>query len=141
VRAILGLAPEQQRALVARRQHRLTSCLELYRERATQHHRERRHREAGVVDGARVILATMTNVYISALLQPQRFDVVIVEEASMAILPTLFYCASLSRNRLIMVGDPRQLPPSCNRRNRMCIAPWGGASSKSPFPTPTTATS
>lgn len=111
VRAILGLAPEQQRALVARRQHRLTSCLELYRERATQHHRERRHREAGVVDGARVILATMTNVYISALLQPQRFDVVIVEEASMAILPTLFYCASLSRNRLIMVGDPRQLPP------------------------------
>jgi superfamily I DNA and/or RNA helicase len=53
----------------------------------------------------------MTNVYMSALLQDERFDVVIVEEAGMAILPTLFYCAALAKKKVIIVGDPQQLPP------------------------------
>jgi superfamily I DNA and/or RNA helicase len=53
----------------------------------------------------------MSNVYISNLMQQQRFDAVIVEEASMAVLPTLFYCAALAAERVIIVGDPRQLPP------------------------------
>jgi superfamily I DNA and/or RNA helicase len=63
-----------------------------------------------VVAEARVVLATMTNVYMSALMDEQRFDAVIVEEAGMAVLPTLFYCASLGKQRAIMVGDPQQLP-------------------------------
>jgi superfamily I DNA and/or RNA helicase len=53
----------------------------------------------------------MTNVYMSSLMSAQRFDAVIVEEAGMAVLPTLFYCASLATSRVVMVGDPRQLPP------------------------------
>lgn len=56
--------------------------------------RELRSREACAIQGARVILATMTNVCVSGLLQRERFDVVIVEEAGMAILPTLFYCGA-----------------------------------------------
>jgi hypothetical protein len=48
----------------------------------------------------------MSNVYINRILESERFDTVIVEEAGMAILPTLFYCASLARQRTIMVGDP-----------------------------------
>jgi superfamily I DNA and/or RNA helicase len=58
-----------------------------------------------------VILATMTNVYMSSLLQEERFDCVIIEEAGMAILPTVFYCAAMARKKVIMIGDPQQLPP------------------------------
>ncbi len=50
----------------------------------------RKEREA--VDGARLILSTLTNAYFSPLMEHQRFEVVIVEEASMAVLPGLFYC-------------------------------------------------
>jgi len=48
----------------------------------------------------------MSNVYINRILESERFDTVIVETAGMAILSTLFYCASLARQRTIMVGDP-----------------------------------
>ena len=40
----------------------------------------------------------------------QRFDALIVEEASMAVLPALFYAACLGRRKTVMVGDPCQLP-------------------------------
>ncbi len=40
----------------------------------------------------------------------QRFDVLIVEEASMAVLPALFYAACLGRRKTVIVGDPCQLP-------------------------------
>ncbi|NIA16384.1 MAG: AAA family ATPase, partial [Nitrospiraceae bacterium] len=73
-------------------------------------------REPEIVRKARVVLATMTNVYISPLLTGERFDVVIVEEAGMAILPTLFYCATLADAKAVMVGDPKQLPPIVQSR-------------------------
>jgi superfamily I DNA and/or RNA helicase len=50
-------------------------------------------------------------------LAEERFDVVIIEEAGMAILPTLFYCASLAREKVILVGDPQQLPPIVQSRD------------------------
>lgn len=76
-----------------------------------------RQQEVNVVQQARVILATMTNVYLSNLLQPERYDAVIVEEAGMAILPTMFYCATLAKTKLVMVGDPQQLPPIVQSRD------------------------
>lgn len=76
-----------------------------------------RGREHGIVKGARVVLATMSTVNIHTLLEGQRYDVVIVEEASMAILPLLFYCAALATHGTVLVGDPRQLPPIVQSRN------------------------
>ena len=58
----------------------------------------------------RTRFTAMTNVYISSLMVQQRFDVVLVEEAGMAVLPSLFYCTALGHNA-VMVGDPQQLPP------------------------------
>lgn len=110
VPALLALPIDQQQELLTRRLMRLEICLDLNRERVARSTRQLRGQEGSAVQGARVILATMTNVYISGLLQRERFDVVIVEEAGMAILPTLFYCAALG-TRAIMVGDPQQLPP------------------------------
>ena len=101
---------EEQRRLVERRLARLDQAARLSQERSQQLRSGLRRREGLVVAEARVVLATMTNVYMSALMEEQRFDAVIVEEAGMAVLPTLFYCASLGKQRAIMVGDPQQLP-------------------------------
>ena len=105
------MSPEEQRRIIAHRQRRLDAALELLADRVAALNRDLRHEEARVVKGARVVLATMSNVYINRLLEPERFDTVIVEEAGMSVLPILFYCASLARQRTIMVGDPQQLPP------------------------------
>ncbi|MFA6108457.1 MAG: DEAD/DEAH box helicase [Candidatus Latescibacterota bacterium] len=106
-----------QRAAVARRQARLERLTELLAGHLEVMARDLRQQEAEVVSRSRVVLATMTNVYLSRLLAPERFDAVIVEEAGMAILPTLFYCAALARDKVIMVGDPRQLPPIVQSRD------------------------
>jgi superfamily I DNA and/or RNA helicase len=109
--AIMGQSRPEQQRLIARRQRRLEAALGLLEKRVSDRLRLLRHEETRVVREARVVLATMSNVYINRLLEPERFDTVIVEEAGMCVLPTLFYCACLARQRTIMVGDPRQLPP------------------------------
>jgi superfamily I DNA and/or RNA helicase len=110
VRCLVTLEIHEQTIIVSRRRNRLARCRDLCRQKARSLRAELVRREAGVIDGARVVFATMTNVYISGLMAPQRFDVVIVEEAGMAVLPSLFYCAALARSQVIMVGDPQQLP-------------------------------
>jgi anion-transporting ArsA/GET3 family ATPase len=105
------LSVEQQTRLVERRLGRLEQAVQLSVERSQQLRHDLRTREGAVVSAARLVLATMTNVYMSSLMSDQRFDAVIVEEAGMAVLPILFYCASLAKSRVIMVGDPQQLPP------------------------------
>ncbi|HEX7703679.1 MAG TPA: DEAD/DEAH box helicase, partial [Kofleriaceae bacterium] len=67
--------------------------------------------EARIVADARIVMCTLTNAYLSPLMTDQRFDVLIAEEAGMATLPSLFYAACLCHQRVIVVGDPRQLPP------------------------------
>ena len=113
---ISQLEIDEQKEILTRRRQRLRRCRELGQRRVDDLRRELRDREAGVVDGARVLFATMTNVYISRLMESQRFDAVIVEEAGMAVLPTLFYCAALASDQVIMVGDPQQLPPIVQSR-------------------------
>jgi hypothetical protein len=114
--AIRELPIDRQYTWVARRGQRLEAVLDLSRRKMSQLNQVLRQQEETVIHNARLILATMTNVYLSRLLQPERFDVVIVEEAGMAILPTLFYCASLAQKKVIIVGDPQQLPPIVQSR-------------------------
>ncbi len=108
---VAGLPAERLRSVVELRLARLERAAGLCREKTTASVRELRNQESTAIGRARVIVATMTNVYLSPLLRDERFDAVIVEEAGMALLPALFYCASLARRKVIMVGDPKQLPP------------------------------
>jgi hypothetical protein len=108
---LAALSVAQQARLVERRLGRLEQATKLSGERAQRLRHGLRQQESAVVSDARLVLATMTNVYMSSLMSDQRFDAVIAEEAGMAVLPTLFYCASLAQSRVIMVGDPQQLPP------------------------------
>lgn len=114
---ILGLTVQEQNRLIARRRDRLEKLRSLYDQKMLLLMRRLRNKEKDLVSDSRLILSTMTNVYISQLFAGQTFDVVIIEEAGMAILPTLFYCTSLSREKVILVGDPRQLPPIVQSRD------------------------
>ncbi len=93
--------------VIRRRRTRLVLALELYDKAIAEREEALRNRERDVVNGASLVLSTLTNGYFSPLMGEQRFDVVIVEEASMAVLPALFYAACLGHRKTVMVGDPR----------------------------------
>lgn len=58
-----------------------------------------------------LIAATLAKVCTSELFRQRTFDAVVVDEASMASLPTLLVLASHAATRIIVAGDPMQLPP------------------------------
>ena len=66
--------------------------------------------EAAVMRDAVVIGATVTKSYLSAGSLPA-FDIAIIDEASMVLLPALYYAAGLVREKVVISGDFRQLPP------------------------------
>jgi hypothetical protein len=65
---------------------------------------------AAVVKEAKVIGATCTKGYLSVK-DVGQVDMVIVDEASMVILPMLWFVAGLAKSRVIVCGDFRQIPP------------------------------
>jgi superfamily I DNA and/or RNA helicase len=115
---VLRMTPARKKAFIDCRRRRLVRANALYQSKIHATAMKLAGKEQSVMDNARVVLATMTNMYISKLLMAQQFDVVIVEEAGMAVLPTLFYCAGLAAKKIIAVGDPRQLPPIVVARDR-----------------------
>lgn len=111
MRATMGGLPSRELAgLIRRREARLERLHKILDARIAETKKALRGKELGVVERAGLVLSTLTNAYFSPLLSKQRFDVVIVEEASMAVLPALFYAACLGRDKTVMVGDPCQLP-------------------------------
>ncbi len=104
-------APREQARALATRVARLERIRVLAKARAAAHAAADRGLEARVLGDARIVMCTLTTAYLSPLMTDQRFAVLIAEEAGMATLPALFHAACLCRDRAIMVGDPRQLPP------------------------------
>jgi superfamily I DNA and/or RNA helicase len=97
-------------AIVLRRIERFTRLVALCKASILKRRQALQDDQASIVENARLVLSTLANSYLSPVMKDARFDVVIAEEASMAILPALFYAASLGREKIIVVGDPRQLP-------------------------------
>lgn len=80
-----------------------------------------------VLNNCRVLAATSTKVY----LKPEdfkNFDVVVVDEASMLILPNAAYVASLSKDKVIFAGDFRQIPPIISDEDSELVKRWVGRS-------------
>ncbi len=117
--ALARLPPPDQSAALRLRLARLGRLRTLARERIARHTAALRDLEDQVVGRARVVMCTLTSAYLSPLMKAQRFDVLIAEEAGMATLPALFYAACLCRDKAIMVGDPRQLPPIVHARDEV----------------------
>jgi hypothetical protein len=66
---------------------------------------------AKILREAKVIATSLTKATISKQMDDQKFDVVVVDEASMAPMPSLYFAAGRSAQKAIVVGDFRQLPP------------------------------
>lgn len=67
--------------------------------------------EKQIVTEARVIATTLTKTYMNQLISPRRFDVVIMDEVSMASLPAVYIAASHADQSAVIIGDPQQLSP------------------------------
>ena len=60
---------------------------------------------------ARLVATTLTKVTISRALEDQNFGVLLVDEASMAPLPSLYYTTAHVAQKAVIVGYFRQLLP------------------------------
>lgn len=64
-----------------------------------------------IFNNALAIGATIARASIDPRISKRRFDVLIIDEASMAPLPNVFFLAGLCSSHYIISGDFRQLPP------------------------------
>jgi ssDNA-binding Zn-finger/Zn-ribbon topoisomerase 1 len=80
--------------------------------------------QKSIVEQARIIGATVTRLYLSPKMFTN-FDVVIVDEASMVLLPALFHAAGFAKEKVIVSGDFRQLPPIVQTDEEAILAELG----------------
>jgi len=90
---------------------KLNKMLEWCNKKVNKINRSLINLESNLIENAQIIFSTMTNMFVNPRFASERFDAVIIDEAGMATLPPLFYNASLARQKVVVVGDPRQLPP------------------------------
>lgn len=74
---------------------------------------------AELVGKARVVATTLTIAALNRLFTEKRFDAVVVDEASMAPLPSLYFVAGLAKKKAVVIGDFRQLPPIVTASSKM----------------------
>jgi len=65
----------------------------------------------GVLNNAKIIVSTLAKTFTDPILMNIEFDVVVIDEASIAPLPMLFYVCSLAKDKVLIFGDPKQLAP------------------------------
>ncbi len=66
-----------------------------------------------ILADARMVATTLTKTFISKQFPDEPFDVLILDESSMAPLPFLYWAISHCREYITIVGDFLQLPPIC----------------------------
>ena len=64
-----------------------------------------------IINEAKLVATTLTNSHLHRGVINRDYDCVIVDEASMAPLPAVWYAAGLAKQRVVIVGDFFQLPP------------------------------
>jgi len=69
-----------------------------------------REMEEAFVRSAQVVGVTLSKATVNKAIRERQFDLVIVDEASMAYVPHIVYAVSLGK-RAVICGDFRQLPP------------------------------
>ena len=70
-----------------------------------------------IINTAQLIATTLTNSHLNKKIVSRDYDCVIVDEASMAPLPAVWYAAGLAKKRVVIVGDFCQLPPIINYKS------------------------
>jgi hypothetical protein len=104
-----ALAGHDRRALESRREALVAERSPL-REELTKVQAQLDDIERSLLANAKVIGTTVTRSYLSAK-DLGAFDTVILDEASMVLLPALYLAAGLAKQRVVICGDFNQLPP------------------------------
>ncbi|WP_312469542.1 AAA domain-containing protein [Neobacillus sp.] len=81
-----------------------------------------RHQESQFVKDAYVVGTTLAKAASDTAIYEKEFDVVILDEASMAYVPQAAFAATLGK-RLIICGDFKQLPPIASSRDSL-VTKW-----------------
>jgi len=81
-----------------------------------------------VLSEARLVATTLTKTFVAKQFPDAPFDVLILDEASMAPLPHLYWAASRCRESVTIIGDFLQLPPICIAANKPAAQRWLGRS-------------
>lgn len=103
-------SPEERTAALRRRLARVDRALAAVDRALLEQHQATTALEQRLVREARLVLATAAAVTVNRLVQGQTFDTVIIEEAAMVPLPMVFLCAARATAKVVVVGDPMQLP-------------------------------
>ncbi|MCP3740946.1 DEAD/DEAH box helicase [Rossellomorea sp. BNER] len=69
-----------------------------------------KRKEAEFIQDAKVIATTLSKAAIDPILYENEFDIVIIDEASMAYVPQIGFASTLAKNAIVC-GDFMQLPP------------------------------
>jgi ssDNA-binding Zn-finger/Zn-ribbon topoisomerase 1 len=72
---------------------------------------------AAVLRDAKVLGATCTKTYLAAK-EIGQVDLVIIDEASMVLLPMVWFAAGIAKERVVVCGDFRQIPPIVQTREQ-----------------------
>lgn len=64
-----------------------------------------------IIREAQVIITTTTQIYLSRLISSMSFREIIIDEGSMILLPVLFFASGLASDKVVIVGDFKQLSP------------------------------
>ncbi|WP_368657185.1 AAA domain-containing protein [Metabacillus halosaccharovorans] len=75
-----------------------------------------RHKEIELVHDADIVGTTLAKAATDPTIYEKNFDVVMVDEASMAYVPQIAFAASLGK-RIIICGDFKQLPPIASAKH------------------------
>lgn len=77
--------------------------------------------EKRLVVRAQLVATTVSKIYADALFEAKSYDVVMFDEVSMAYVPQIVVAASFATERLICVGDFRQLAPIVQDKNAKLV--------------------
>lgn len=80
-----------------------------------------------VLSEAKLVATTLTKTFVAKQFPDMPFDVLVLDEASMAPLPHIYWAASRCREFVTIVGDFLQLPPICIAEEAMAKK-WLGRS-------------
>ena len=72
--------------------------------------RQLKEKETEYVEQAKVIGVTLSKAAVDSFFDEKNFDLIVVDEASMAYVPQIAYAASLGK-KVVVCGDFKQLPP------------------------------
>ena len=81
---------------------------------------------AKIMRDAKVIATSLTKATISKQMDDQKFDAIVVDEASMAPMASLYFATGRASQKAIVVGDFRQLPPICISDDTEMAKKWLG---------------